>query len=227
MVRGSLCPRADKSRRPGARVVEDSAPMSSPALGTRETVAASQVLERLLEIMPQDRVSVGWLHGELREHSFEMMAFLLALIGVLPGASVMIGVLMVIPAMGMMFSSAFTIPGVVARRSISTRQASYVIGRAIPLLRSWETGTHVRHGEALRYARPVVGALSLLLGITLLVPVPLSNVVPALAIAGLSLAAFERNLALLLVSGVAALGSLALTGITVVAASQAFSGFGF
>ena len=168
--------------------------MSSPALGTRETVAASQVLERLLEIMPQDRVSVGWLHGELREHSFEMMAFLLALIGVLPGASVMIGVLMVIPAMGMMFSSAFTIPGVVARRSISTRQASYVIGRAIPLLRSWETGTHVRHGEALRYARPVVGALSLLLGITLLVPVPLSNVVPALAIAGLSLAAFERNL---------------------------------
>jgi hypothetical protein len=199
--------------------------MSLSDCETRNGVAASAVLERLLTILPQDRVSVGWLHGELRGQSFEMLAFLLALIGVLPGASVMIGLLMVIPALGMMFSSDIAIPNVVARRSISSRQASFVIGRAIPLLRSWETGTHDAHERTWKIARPLVGALSLLLGITLLVPVPLSNVLPALSIAGLSLAAIEGNLALLCFSGIAAAGSLALTGVTFIAATQAFAHF--
>lgn len=188
---------------------------------------ASFVLERLLESLPQDRVSLGWLHAELHEHAFEMLAFIMALIGVLPGASVMIGFLMIVPAAGMMFSSGLELPRVVARRSISTRQASYVIGRAIPLLRSWETGAPSPRRVVWRFARPVVGVLSLLLGLTLLVPVPLSNVLPSLAIAGLSLATFEGSLRLLCLSGLAAAGSLALTGVTLVAASQAFASFGF
>ncbi|HTW34130.1 MAG TPA: exopolysaccharide biosynthesis protein [Rhizomicrobium sp.] len=187
---------------------------------------ASIVLERLLAAMPQDRVSVGWLHEELREHSFEMLAFIMALIGVLPGASVMIGLLMIVPAFGMMFSSGMPLPDVVAARSISTRQASFILGRAIPLLKSWETAERVPQGEIWRFARPVVGLLLLLLGATLLVPVPLSNVLPALVIAGLALASFEGNLVLLCISGAGAAGSLAITAVTLLAASQAFAHFG-
>jgi hypothetical protein len=56
--------------------------------------------------------------------------------------------------------------------------------------------------------------------------VPLSNVLPALTIAGLALASFEGNLLLLCISGLAAAGSLAITAITLLAASQAFSHFG-
>lgn len=189
--------------------------------------SASAVLERLLVALPHDRVSVGWLHGELREHSFELLAFIMALIGVLPGASVMIGVLMVVPAMGMMFSSGIPLPGFVARRSISAQQASFVLGRAISLLRSRNPATRAPRRRVVKFARPVVGAISLLLGLTLLVPVPLSNVIPALTIAGLSLATFEGNFTLLCLSGLAAAGSLAITGVTLVAASQAFANFGF
>jgi hypothetical protein len=200
--------------------------MPPPSLEAREYPPASMVLERLLATLPQDRVSVGWLHGELREHSFEMLAFIMALIGVLPGASVMIGLLMIVPALGMMFSGGIALPRLVAKRSISARQASFVLGRAIPLLKSWESAERMPHGEVWRFARPLVGLLMLLLGFTLLVPVPLSNVLPALAIAGLALASFEGNLALLAIAGTAAAGSFALTAVTVIAASQAFASFG-
>jgi hypothetical protein len=198
--------------------------MSPPA--AKEHQPASAVLERLLAALPKDRVSVGWLHDELREHSFEMLAILLGLVGVLPGASVVVGVLMVIPACGMMFSSGFRLPSVMAERSISARQASFVIGRAIPLLRSWETGARAPQPQFWKFARPLVGLLSLLLGFTLLVPVPLSNVLPALSIAGLALASFEGNFILLCISGIAAAASLAITAVTLLAASQAFAAFG-
>lgn len=199
--------------------------MSLPACKTRQSQPASAVLERLLHALPQDRVSLGWLHDELHEHSFELLAFIMALIGVLPGASAMVGLLMIVPACGMMFSSAMRLPRVIAARSISSRQASFVLGRAIPLLRSWESPRHAP--SSLKPARPLIGLLLLVLGLTLLVPVPLSNVFPALAIAGLSLASFEGNILLLCLSGIAALGSLALTGVTVLAASQAFANLGF
>ena len=199
--------------------------MSSPAIDVRECPSASLVLERLLLTLPQDRVSLGWLHEELREHSFEMIAFIMALIGVLPGASALVGVLMTVPAVGLMSSSVIDLPQILAARSISARHASLLLGRAIPVLRRWETPERARHAQSWKFARPIVGLLSLLLGITLLVPIPLSNVLPALAIAGLSLALFEENFTLLCLSGLAAAASLALTCVTVMAASQAFANF--
>ena len=199
--------------------------MSSPALDVRECPSASLVLERLLLTLPRDRVSLGWLHEELHEHSFEMIAFIMALIGVLPGASVLVGALMIVPAVGLMSSSVIDLPQILAARSISARHASYVLGRAIPVLRRWETHERTRNANSWKIARPVVGFLSLLLGVTLLVPIPLSNVPPALVIAGLSLALFEENITLLCLSGLAAAGSLALTGVTIMAASHAFANF--
>ena len=200
--------------------------MSGQNCETTGQTSASAVLERLLAALPQDRVSVGWIYGELHEHSFELLAFVMALVGILPGASIVIGVLMIVPAMGMTFSSGMPLPEIVARRSIPTRQASYVLGRAISLLHSRTAAKRGAHRTTWKIARPVAGVLSFVLGITLLVPVPLSNVIPALTIAGLSLAAFEGNLTLLCLSGLAAAGSLAITGATLVVASQAIASFG-
>ncbi len=197
--------------------------MAPPALDISENPPASLVLERLLTALPADRVSLGWIHAQLREHSFEMLAFIMALIAILPGASVMIGVLMIVPAVGMMSSSGMELPSLLAKRSISTRQASFVLGRAIPILRHWESDERMRHETAFRMTRPFIGLASLLLGLTLLVPIPLSNVLPALAIAGLTLASFEESLSLLCLSAFAAVGSLLITGLTVLAASQVFA----
>jgi len=170
--------------------------MSVQVCNDTEIPSAAAELERVLRTLPQDRVSIGWLHRELRGHSFELLAFVLALVGVLPGASAAIGCIMVIPALGMIFSSGVRLPRVVALRSIPARQASFVLGRTIPLLRAWETGV--------------------------LVPLPLTNVLPALTIAGLSLAVCEGSAALLFFSCCAAMGSLAVTGMTLLAATHAF-----
>ncbi len=184
---------------------------------------ASLVLERLLAILPDDRVSLGWFQDELHEHSFEMLAFVLALIGVLPGVSAAIGLLMVVPATGMMFSSGVRLPSIMAQRSISAGRARYIIDRILPLLRSWEAPHRPPHPPIWKLARPAAGLLALLLGVTLLVPVPFSNVLPALAIAGLTLASFEGSVPLLCISACTGAGSLAVTGVALIAASQAFA----
>jgi len=116
---------------------------------------------------------------------------------------------------------------VLAQRSISTRQASFVLGRTIAILRHWESAEPVHRARAWRMMRPAIGLASLVLGLTLLVPIPLSNVLPALAIAGLTLALFEANLPLLCISVFAAAGSLLITCLTVVAASQVFAELAF
>jgi len=193
------------------------------AVSDANTPSAAAVLERLLLALPQDRVSLGWFHAELREHSFEMLGFVMALIGVLPGASVVIGFLMAVPALGMMFSDGKPLPRLVAARSVSTRLAGFVLGRAIPFLRARETAARRPQAPLWRYARPLVGLLVLILGPTLLVPIPLSNVLPALVIAGLCLAMIERNAVLLACACFAAFASLVFTGMTVAAASQAFA----
>jgi hypothetical protein len=197
--------------------------MSLTASEETDYPPASLMLERLLEILPDDRVSLAWIHDELHEQSFEMIAFIMALIGVLPGFSVVIGVLMIVPATGMMFSSGVRLPSMMASRSISARHARYVLGHAIPLLRSWEATDRRPHQRIWKIARPAAGFLALLLGVTLLVPVPLSNILPALVIAGVALASFEGNLTLLCIAAVAAAGSLAVTGFTILAATHAFA----
>lgn len=197
--------------------------MVAPAFDFADGPRASLVLERLLATLPEDRVSLGWLHRELRDHSFEMFAFILSLIAILPGASVFIGILMIVPALGMVCASGWALPSVVADRSVSARQASYVIGHAIPWVRSWEDALPTLKFGAHSLVRPCVGLLLLVLSATLLIPVPLSNVPPAIVMAGLSLASFQRNLLLLGICGVAAALSLAFSCMTLLAASAAFA----
>ena len=60
----------------------------------------------------------------------------------------------------------------------------------------------------------------LLLGLTLISPVPFSQVVPALVIMMLALAYLEEDGFALLIALTAALGSLAMTGVTVWGAVQ-------
>lgn len=64
-------------------------------------------------------------------------------------------------------------------------------------------------------ARRLVGATMLLLGLTLISPVPFTHVVPALVIMLLALAYLEEDGCALLLALLAALCSLAVTGMTV------------
>ena len=55
-------------------------------------VPTSAALAQLLNEAPQDRVTLAWLLGRLQKRSFGLLMLLLALLGLVPGAGVFIGV---------------------------------------------------------------------------------------------------------------------------------------
>jgi hypothetical protein len=91
----------------------------------------------------------------------------------------------------------------------------------LPALRMIDAFVHPRLPTPFRTTKRLVGSVVLLLAISLIWPVPLSNIVPALVIALISLAYIEEDGVLLCVSVVAALVSLAFTAAIVWATIEA------
>jgi hypothetical protein len=90
------------------------------------------------------------------------------------------------------------------------------VQRCLPGLRYIETVIHPRWHTLLGPAKPIVGIVIALLSLTLVVsPIPFSNVVPALAVALISLAYLEEDGALLVVALLATVIALAVATMTV------------
>jgi hypothetical protein len=64
-------------------------------------VPTSVMLAQLLKDLPQDQVSPAWLIGRLEKRSFGLVMLLLALVGLLPGVGIVIGILLAFPAVQM------------------------------------------------------------------------------------------------------------------------------
>ncbi len=85
-------------------------------------------------------------------------------------------------------------PRRIAIRPLPTQHLAALVLRAVPTLRFLEKLIHPRWPTPLDATKRLVGAVLVLLNITLLfTPVPLSNVVPALVIALISLAYLEED----------------------------------
>jgi hypothetical protein len=52
------------------------------------------VLEELFRDAPPDYVTIAWLIGSLHKRSFGLVMLLIALVGLVPGVSVFIGILL-------------------------------------------------------------------------------------------------------------------------------------
>jgi hypothetical protein len=62
-------------------------------------VPTSVVLEELFRHAPPDYVTIAWLIGSLHKRSFGLVMLLIALVGLVPGVSVFIGILLGFPAL--------------------------------------------------------------------------------------------------------------------------------
>jgi hypothetical protein len=60
-------------------------------------VPTSVVLEELFRDAPPDYVTIAWLIGRLHKRSFGLVMLLIALVGLVPGVSVFIGILLGFP----------------------------------------------------------------------------------------------------------------------------------
>ena len=176
-------------------------------------MASSRVLEEILDSAPADYFTLGWLTATLEQRSFGIMILFLGLLGTAPVGSTVPGLLLAVLAVQMIAGRGQPIfPQFIATRRLPTRSLRLVGERAIPFLKFLERAIHPRWPVAFEAARRAVGVVILLLtAVLLLFPLPLSNVVPAIVIAVISLAYIEEDGLLLLVALFVAVTLIGLT----------------
>ncbi len=192
---------------------------NSTAVGRAPT---SVVLEELLRDAPADYVTLNWLIDNLQERSFGIVMFLIALVGLVPGLSPLVGVLLFIPAIQMMLARpAPVLPRAIAARRLSSLRLTRLVARINPTLKRLERIVHPRWTTPFETTKRVIGFVILLLGATLLAPIPFSHIIPLLVIMLLAFAFLERDGLILCIALAAAAVSLAITAATVWGAIEA------
>jgi hypothetical protein len=189
--------------------------MPRPRTATKVVIPTSVALQRLHDELPTDHFTLGWLMHSLQKRSFGMIMLLLALVAIAPGLSIVAGLLLMIPACQMITGkSAPVFPRRIATRSLPTRHLAALVQRSVPVLRYLERVVHPRWHIPLEATKRLVGGVVLILSATLVfIPIPLSNVVPALVIALISLAYLEEDGVLLSIALLAAV--MVLTVVTI------------
>jgi hypothetical protein len=148
-------------------------------------VPTSVVLEELFRDPPPDYVMIAWLIGSLHKRSFGLVMLLIALVGLVPGMSVFIGILPRISSASNDFRArkpkprAFHCPAPHAHAENRSLGASnHPIAKA--------PGDHhpsaVAHSVRSNQTRGRL--IILLLAGTLILPFPSSHIIPALVIRG-------------------------------------------
>ncbi|MBL6852842.1 MAG: exopolysaccharide biosynthesis protein [Alphaproteobacteria bacterium] len=173
---------------------------------------AVPALERVKQSLSDDSVSLGWLCNALEGQATYLLLLVFALIGLLPGACVIAGIAMCMLSAGLIASpGAARLPQILASRRITSGQTRYVLEHAIHALRFVEPFASRPRLTIPAFLRLPIGALMAVLGALMLMPIPLSNLPPALAAVALSLALIEDSVVLLLVAGSGSLAAIALS----------------
>jgi hypothetical protein len=178
----------------------------------RTFVPASVVLQELHEAAPADQFTLGWLMGRLQKQSFGLIMLLLAIVAVAPGISILGGLLLLIPAFQMIAGrSAPIFPRWIANRPLPTKHLGAVVQRAVSVLKYLEKVVRPRFPTPPELTKRVVGIFVVLLcARLLLMPIPLSNILPAVLIALISLGYLEEDGILLSLTLLAAVIVLAI-----------------
>jgi hypothetical protein len=185
----------------------------------------SVVLDDLLGPEAPEQVTLGWLMGRLGDRSFGIVLLLLALLGLLPGVSALAGVLLTIPAVQMILARPGPVfPRRISARPFEARRLARVVRRIVPVLRQMERFIRPRRTTPFEATKRVIGGVVLLLAASLLAPVPLSNISPALATSLIAFAYLEEDGVLL---GIGLAVAMAMLAVASIAAREALSATGW
>lgn len=185
-----------------------------PAPDASQTLSA--VLLALAAQTDRERISIGDLVAALGDRALGALLFIFAFPNVLPvppGTSTLLGVPLIFLAAQLMLGRAPWLPAVVSRRSLVQADFALLVRRVVPWLQRAERLLRPRltwaAGPPMEYA---LGAVCLLLALVLVLPIPLGNMLPALAISLMALAVLERD-------GLWALAGLVAAGLSAVVVS--------
>lgn len=199
---------------------EDRNEVRQAPTGTAERGWGGRALSDLLcEIAADDRrvrISVGDLAEALRDHALGALMFILAAPNILPsppGTSIIVGPPLMLLSAHLLLRKPLRLPAAVASHSMSRARFGGWVARLTPWLRRTERMLRPRLAFAVDPpVDRVVGALGLILSGILFLPIPLGNVLPALAICLMSLGLVERDGLWVLAGVAAAVGSITLVG---------------
>lgn len=154
----------------------------------------SEDLNCLVEEMPRERVSLNWISEHIHGRSAELVLAILGLLAMLPGISGAVAFLILAPAVGLILARRdLPFPDRISDWQLPSRPVRRLIGTAAFASTWWDA--HVRQAWAGAFPgmRRLTGFFIVLLVPMLLIPLPLSNVLPGFAIAALAFACLERD----------------------------------
>jgi hypothetical protein len=171
--------------------------MTEPTVSPTAKATLSLMLQTLADDDSRERISVGDLLAVLGDRALAALLFVFAVPNVLPvppGTSTILGAPLVFLAAQLAFGRRPWLPAVIARRTMTRTDFAALVRRIGPWLARAE---RLLRPRAMRLALPpmeyLVGLVCLLLAIVLVLPVPLGNMLPALAISLLALGILERD----------------------------------
>ena len=172
-------------------------------------IHTSDLVERLIDEAPKDKVDLDWFLGHLQKRAFGLLLLVLAIAILVPGLGIVASVVIAFPAVEMMRGrDRPTLPRFLTKRAFATERFTKSAARALPVLRAVERISRSRWHPPLEATKRAVGLLVLLLSISGIWPLPLINVLPAVTIALLAIAYLQEDG--LLLAAAFAIGILSL-----------------
>ena len=151
-----------------------------------DPIPLSQQLLRLVQTGESERVSLGDLLRGIKTHARATLLILFSLPNLLPGlpgTSAVTGLPLVFLTLQMMLGREAWLPGFIANRSLLRANLLALLTRAEPHLARVERVLHPRLASlSSENAQRILGAIGVLLSLLVMLPIPLGNFLPALAI---------------------------------------------
>lgn len=166
-------------------------------LHTPDKLPLSVVLQMLASDLNRERISVNDLLSALGDRALGALMFIFAIPNILPalpGTSTVLGFPLIFLAAQVAFGRRPWLPDIISQRSISLENFRLLIRRSAPWLERAEKLLKPR--ASLLAVPPIeylVGLICLLLAVILVLPIPLGNLLPALAISLMALGLLERD----------------------------------
>jgi hypothetical protein len=188
-------------------------PISAARPQAFEGRTASEVLHELTQAFDGDKISVGDLLDRLDSRAHGVLLLILALpmcIPNIPGISTIFGVLMIAPALGLLFGQRrLWVPNKVRGWTFSRAGFTRALQVAIGGLRRVEFLIKPRMSVLTRWpVTSLVGFQTLLMALVLILPMWGANLTPGVTVTLTALALMQRDGLLMLLSVPCAIGSL-------------------
>ena len=174
----------------------------------------SQLLAEIAADGSRERVSVNDLLAALRDRALAALLLVFALPNVIPvppGTSALLGAPLLFLSAQLALGMPPWLPRVIGERSMQRAHFAALVARSVPWIARAERLLRPRWGALCRPPLEYgVGLVCLLLSVIVFLPIPLGNMLPALAICLLALGVLERDGVWVLVGLLTAAGSVAL-----------------